>query len=149
MLVKNESINVSRKSLTNFMNIILEKSLKFSFQDYLKKLFCFTSKKMTLYSIALNSIKNIMEIKTFIRSNLEAKLIKKVLFDKNQLIVFDTISLFSNFKSLFDDNEKDLKMFNYDKKDFQDFFESLNILFQRENATDRKLLNFIKTHINE
>ena len=151
MLEKKESrINVGRgSSLTNFMNVMQEESLKFSFQDYLKKLFCSTSKKITLYRVALKSIKNIMDIKSFLRINLELKLIKKVLFDRNQLLAFNTLSLFTCFKNLFDDNEEELNIVEYDKKNFKDFFNSLNILFQRENATDKKILNFINTNMNE
>ena len=151
MLVKKGSIlNVGEgSSLTNFMNVMLDEGLEFSFHEYLKDLFCSTSKKITLYNVALKSLHNIMEIKTFLRNNLELKLIKKVLFDKNQLLAFNTLSLFTYFKNLFDESENEMIMSNYDKKDFENFFNSLNVLLQRDNATDKKIINFIKTNINE
>ena len=107
---KGTSINICEgSSLTNFMDVMLEESLNFSFFTYLKSL-CRTNKKITLYNVALKSINNIMETKTYLRNNLELKLIKKVLFDKNQIVAFNTLSLFTYFKNLFDDDDNQIKI---------------------------------------
>ena len=135
-------------SLTNFLNEILEESLDFSFMDYFKQLLCSKSKKTTLYSVAIKNLENIMEIKTYLRNNLELKLIKNVIFDQNQHLTFNTFSLFTYLQTLFDSHKNEIKMIGYDKNNFKEFFDSLNALFLRNNSTDKKIINFISKFVD-
>ena len=93
-----------------------------------------------------------MDIDTYLKFNLDIKLVKEVLLDKDQRLVLDTSSSLLNFKRFFDKidiTDKTSSFSEYKKKNFANFFESLFVLFKRNNTTDRRVINFIQKNIDD
>ena len=149
ILAKCETISANTK-MDEVIITLLEDGLAFSFFDFLKNSCGIKKKSTVLYNYGLENLKTIMDIDTYLKFNLEMTLIKEVLFDKNQIVIFDIISKMINLKKFFEPIiEKQLSFDRYDKFEFEEFFSSIDVLFDRQNETDRKIINFITTKIEE
>ena len=85
-----------------------------------------------------------MDIESFLFLKHEVTLLKELLFDKNQLLVFDTFSKVINFRNLFKEMKKDNMFFKEQtENEFKIVFESLNFILNRENNDDKKIIKFI------
>ena len=135
--------------LEEIINALLEDSVEYSFTDFLKNIFGTKKKSIFFYNYGLENLKKMMDIDNYLKFNLEMTLIKEVLFDKNQNITFGIISKFNNFKKFFYLEKDELSFNQYDKKDFVEFFNSLEVLFKRQNETDKKIITFITSKLEE
>ena len=116
--------------------IFLEQIVEFSFINFLKNICRFKKKSIILYNYGLENLKRLMDIDNYLKFNLEMTIVKDVLFDDNQMITFDIISKMVNVKKFFNQS----KDRHYDKNEFKEFFDSIDVLFKRQNETDKKLL---------
>jgi hypothetical protein len=143
-LKTNEKL-VRISKVDEIMDSLIHDAVEFSYFDFVKAAFSM-KKSLFIYNYCLENLKRMMNIDTYLKFNLEMTLIKEVLFDKSQILTFDAISKMINFKKFFDKSEEeffDIK--SYDKTSFDDFFKSVQIIMQRQNNTDRKLINNIFT----
>ena len=63
----------------------------------------------------------------------EVSLLKELILDDKQLLIFNSFSQINNFKNVFNEiikNELDFKV--YDKNDYKNLFESIKFIFERQ-----------------
>jgi hypothetical protein len=131
--------------LERILGCFLEDNRKFSLIDYFKQYCKNQSKRTILYTNGLKNLTEILDIKNYLKSNLEINLIKQVLFDEFQLKIFNTISPVISFKVMFEENKnKAISLSEYNKIEFNDFFDFLIKVLDRKNIVDKKILDFIK-----
>ncbi len=127
---------------------LLEENKKFSIIDYFKQKCKSKSKRIILYGYALKNLEEILDIRNYLRSHLELNLIKQVLFDEYQFKIFNTISPVIGFKRLFEEEEnKQVKLTEYKKVEFNDFFDFVHHILSRKNLVDNKILEFINKQL--
>ena len=89
-----------------------------------------------------------MDIERYLKFNLDMTLVKEVLFDNTQRLVFDTITKLISFKRFFDKNkEKYVDFSSYKKEDYESFFKGIKCMSSRYDTTDNKIIKFIEERI--
>ena len=89
-----------------------------------------------------------MDISTYLQLKQEVDLLKELLLDKDQLLIFNTFSTVINFKKMITEITEiskftiDFNDVNEDK--YNDVFNSLNLILKRQNQEDKKIMKFIK-----
>ena len=137
-----------RYNLEEMIDVLTQEQLTFSFIDHLKNI-CHIQKKNSvfLYEKGMQSLDLIMDIETYIKLHFDMKIIKAVLLDHKQNNVLSTLNRMIDFKTIFDKDEK--KNYNYSnyltEEEHADFFNSLKIMFARNNSTDKKILHLIRS----
>ncbi len=127
---------------------LLDQNKKFSIIDYFKKKCKSKSKRIILYSHALKNLQEILDIRNYLKSQLELNLIKQVLFDEYQLKIFNTISPVIGFKHMFEEDEYiRVNLAEYNKVEFNDFFDFIHRILSRKNLVDNKILEFINKQL--
>ena len=151
--VISKDLKLSTDKITKLEAVIhalLEEPVEFSFTNFLKSICGIKKKKIFIYDYGLENLKNILDIKNFLRFNQDMAVVKEVLFDNNQRITFDVMSKFINIGKFFNQiNDQQLSFKNYDVKEFKEFFISLEVLFKRNNETDNKIISFISSKLEE
>ena len=134
--------------LEEMMNVIINEKLEFSFVDYLSSLFYSKTKSSVLYLNGIDNLDFIMDIERYLKFNLDMTLVKEVLFDNTQRLVFDTITKLISFKRFFDKNkEKYVDFSSYKKEDYESFFKGIKCMSSRYDTTDNKIIKFIEERI--
>ena len=129
--------------------INVDYKVKFSFTDHIKSFFQPKSKRNILYLNAIENLNFIMDIEKYLKFNIDMTLVKEVLFDETQRIVFDNVTKLINIKRFFDkNNEPYINFSNYQKEDFQNCFNGIRTIFSRNTYTDRKLISFIEKKLD-
>jgi hypothetical protein len=127
---------------------LLEENKKFSIIDYFKRKCKSKSKRIILYGYAIKNLEEILDIRNYLKTHLELNLIKQVLFDEFQFKIFNTISPVIGFKHLFEEEEnKQVRLSEYKKVEFNDFFDFVHHLLSRKNLVDNKILEFINKQL--
>jgi len=111
-----------------------EKDFDFSVYHYLRSLIK-DDHQSKFYKTACNDFDHFIEVNEYIYLKQEFSLLKKLMFDKYQIEVFENISKFLNFSNLIKE-KKDVK-----RKNIKD---SLDKVYQRNNSKDKKLIRFIE-----
>ena len=132
--------------LERILDSFLEDNRKFSLIDYFNQLCKNQSKRTILYGYGIKNLTEILDIRNYLKNHLEINLIKQVLFDEYQSKIFNTISPVIGFKLMFEDNSKNkvINLSEYNKIEFNDFFDFLVKILERKNIVDKKILDFIK-----
>jgi hypothetical protein len=135
--------------LERIIDSLLEENKKFSIFDYFKKKCKSKSKRIILYGYALKNLQEILDIRNYLKSHLELNLIKQILFDEYQLKICDTISPVIGFKHMFEelDEYKNVKLSEYKKVEFNDFFDYVQIILSRKNLVDNKIFEYINKQL--
>jgi hypothetical protein len=142
-ILRNNTLIKQTQCLEEIINNLIEENENFSFFDFLKAPFYRNDKHLILYK-GLDNLNKIMDIQNYIKFNLGMSFIKQILFDKFQLLAFDGLFQVINCKTLFYDNNDISRDFSiYNKSHFEEFFRSFQFILQRQNSTDKKLLDFL------
>ena len=114
--------------LEEMMNVIINEKLEFSFVDYLSSLFYSKTKSSVLYLNGIDNLDFIMDIERYLKFNLDITLVKEVLLDNTQRLVFDTITKLISFKRFFDKIKKNMWIsLLIKKKIMKVFLKELNV----------------------
>ena len=114
----------------DILDLIMKEMIEFSFIDYIKSFFRPKLKRNIIYLNAIENLDFIMDIEKYLKFHLDMKLVKEVLFDESQRIVFDTITKLINIKRFFEkNNETNINFLSYKKEDFENCFNSF-VLFR-------------------
>jgi hypothetical protein len=150
-IVKELELNCRLKrdsKLERIIESLLEENQKFSIFDYFKQKCRNNSKRIILYGFALKNLSDILDIKNHLRNHLELNLIKEVLFDEFQLKIFNTISPVIGFKLMFEDHlHQTINLSEYNRIEFNDFYDFVKKILTRRNLVDTIILEFIKKQI--
>ena len=134
--------------LDRIIDILIERKQKFSLIDYFRNKCKCKSKRLILYGHGMKNLSEILDIQKYVKNNLELKLIKNVLFDEYQLKIFNTISSIIGFKEMFDEEaKKDIKLCDYQKVEFNDFFDFIQVIMSRKNLIDQKIMSFVNNQL--
>ena len=135
-------------TLHDLIDSILVENREFSVGDYIKKICCGKDKRILIYSIGLDNLTANLDINNYLKNHLELNLVKEVLFDKDQLLTFDIISSLLWFRKMFEKKVvKNDNLTNYEKSNFQRFYDSVSVIMKRENIIDEKIINFIRSKL--
>ena len=134
---KNENRKQSffqNQKLFDLLKDLSKNDFKFKFCDYLKS---FTSsnqdKNSKIYNLANHNLNYSLEITKFLQLKQGVSLLKELILDDKQLLIFNSFSQVNNFKNVFNNiikNELDFKV--YDKNDYKNLFESIKFIFERQ-----------------
>lgn len=123
-------------------NLIFETG-NLSYFDLLKAILM-RNEKDNILTKGIDNLNRIMDVQNYIKFNLGMSFIKQILFDRSQLLIFDNLFQVINCKTLFYDNTDVSRDFSiYNKSHFEDFFRSFQLILQRQNPTDKKILDFL------
>ena len=151
----NQNFNLkSKKGEKSIVKIVEEKGYNFDFllleKAYLENdiYFCGSCNKNDrnigeiLYENADRKIAEFLDIETLFAKYRELDMIKNLLFDDKQIILFEIISKLANLSAVFSKNNdeiKDLLDFE-DKKLEEEYFRNLSTIRKRGNEMDLKIL---------
>ena len=130
------------EEIDNIFKEIKKEDFKFSFCNFIKSIIC-EDKKNKVYQVASQNLNNYIDIECFILLKQEVSLLKELLLDKRQKMIFDTFSKVINFKNLFKEMKKDVDFKEFNEDEIQSVFESLNFIIKRQNKWDKKIMKFI------
>ena len=133
--------------LERIIEICLEDNKKFSLIDYFKQKCNNQSKRIILYGNGLKNLAEILDIKNYLKNHLELNLVKEVLFDEFQLKIFNTISPVIGFKHIFEEQDKYISLSEYNRIEFNDFYDFVTKILTRKNMVDNIILDFIKKQL--
>ena len=141
---KDQNIKIQRNTVLNLLKDLNTDDFKFKFCEYLKSLVSSEDKKSKVYQIANRNLNDFLDIKNYLKLKLEVELLKQLMMDKKQLLIFNSFSTVINIKSLLNEIIKNEVNFNaYDKDDNKNLFESLDFIIRRQNSEDKKIIEFI------
>ena len=133
----------------DILDLIMKEMIEFSFIDYIKSFFRPKLKRNIIYLNAIENLDFIMDIEKYLKFHLDMKLVKEVLFDESQRIVFDTITKLINIKRFFEkNNETNINFLSYKKEDFENCFNGIRSMFSRNNTIDNKIISFIENRLD-
>ena len=134
------------KELDNNFNLLDPEDFDFKFCDFFSSLVS-DNKKNKIYNVATKNLNDCIEINSFLLLKQEVALLKELLFDAKQLLIFDTFSKVINLKGIFKEiAKKEVDFKEYDPNDFKNVFESLNFIIKRKNNEDKKIIEFINIY---
>ena len=114
------------KELDNNFNLLDPEDFDFKFCDFFSSLVS-DNKKNKIYNVATKNLNDCIEINSFLLLKQEVALLKELLFDAKQLLIFDTFSKVINLRGIFKEmSKKEVNFKEYDPNDFKNVFESLN-----------------------
>ena len=129
--------------LENILDNLIVETGNYSFFSVMKAILM-RNEKHNIFTKGIDNLNRIMDIQNYIKFNLGMSFIKQILFDKSQLLTFDGLFQVINCKTLFYDNTDVSRDFSiYNKSHFEDFFRSFQLILQRQNPTDKKILDFL------
>ena len=142
-----------KKSIQNFfLNTKLfdlykdlsEERMKFKFSDYLKSFVLSNKeKKNKMYNLINDNLDDNLDIIKYLQLKQEVSLLKELLLDDKQLLIFNSFSQVINFKNIIQEvmkNEFNFKI--YHKNDYKKLFDSIKYIFERHSENDIKILRF-------
>ena len=135
---------IKNKKISDVLNNLKSDDFKFNFCDFLKSLVS-NNKKDIMYEIANKNLDDSLDISNYLQLKPEIDLIKELLLDKQQLLIFNTFSTVINFKKMFKEITKihiDFK--EYDEDQYKKIFDTLKFIIKRQNDEDKKIIKFIK-----
>ena len=135
---------IKNNKISDLLNNLKSDDFKFNFCDFLKSLVS-NKKKDIMYEIANKNLDDSLDISNYLQLKPEIDLIKELLLDKQQLLIFNTFSTVINFKKMFKEITKihiDFK--EYDEDQYKKIFDTLNFIIKRQNDEDKKIIKFIK-----
>ena len=107
------------------------------------------TKRNILYRNANENLNSMMDIDKYLKFHLDMTLVKEVLFDETQRIVFDNVTKLINLKKFFEENKESSNSFKkYKKEDYENCFNGIRTLFSRNTYTDKKLISFIEKRLD-
>ena len=98
------------------------------------------NKRSILYLNLIKNIDSMMNIEKYLKLNLEMSLMKDVLFDDHQKIVFDTVTNISNVNRLFGENKFNDNLSEYKK---ETILNEIKLMNSRNNNIDKNMLSLI------
>ena len=118
--------------------------MEFGIVDFVKLKCKSNHSRIAVYNYGIENLNEILDIETYLNKSYELELIKQVLFDKDQMYIFNKLSKVIGFKKMFDEKStENSNIDNYEKSTFSEFFNSFEKILARNNATDKKIINFI------
>ena len=146
--VNTETVLQTSRNLIYHKDIIetlLDKNVKFSFIDHIKSIFMSKTKRNILYRNANENLNFIMDIDKYLKFHLDMTLVKEILYDETQRIVFDNVTKLINLKKFFEENkEPSNSLKRYKKGDYENCFNGIKLMFSRNNSADNKILSLIE-----
>ena len=133
-------------------SVLYEKEIDFDFQfiHEIRLCFCIKDKKNLIYKYASESLDNSIDIETLITKNNEVDMIKKFLFDENQIKIFDTLSRFTTVTKFFTEikeSNENISQENNSEK-INQILKNINHLQKRGSKKDKKFISFFKDLFN-
>ena len=124
--------------------------MEFGIVDFVKLICKSNHSRIAVYNYGIENLNEILDIETYLNKSYELELIKQVLFDKDQMPIFNKLSKVIGFKKMFDEKStENSNIDNYEKSTFSEFFNSFEKILARNNATDEKIINFINSQLLE
>ena len=124
--------------------------MEFGIVDFVKLICKSNHSRIAVYNYGIENLNEILDIETYLNKSYELELIKQVLFDKDQMYIFNKLSKVIGFKKMFDEKStENSNIDNYEKSTFSEFFNSFEKILARNNATDKKIINFINSQLLE
>ena len=102
------------------------------------------NKRSILYLNVIKNIDTMMNIERYLKLILEMSVMKDVLFDDHQKIVFDSVTNLSNVKRLFsENNESNDNISEYNEENLKTISNAMKLMNSRNNNIDIKMLSLI------
>ena len=134
--------------LDDIIETILNEKMEFSFIDYIKSICHSNTKRNKFYLNAIENMDLIMDIEKYLKFNVDMTLVKEVLLDDTQRLVFDSTTKLINVKRFFEKNKESYFNFtSYKKEDFEQCFNGIKTMFSRNNKTDNKIIKFLEKRL--
>ena len=131
--------------LFDLLKDVSKKDIKFNFCDYLKSLVSSNEEmKNKIYKLAYDNLNDSLDVTNYFQLKQEVLLLKELILDDKQLLIFNSFSKVINFKFIFNDiikNDFDFKV--YEKNDYKNLFDSIKFIFERQSENDVKIMKFL------
>ena len=96
-----------------------------------------------MYNLVNDNLNDNLDIIKYLQLKQEVSLLKELILDDKQLLIFNSFSQVINFKNIFYEVIKNKLNFKvYDKKDYKNLFDSIKYIFERQSENDIKILRF-------
>ena len=123
---------------------ISNENLEFSISDYFISILNKKNKRTILYQNVIKNIDTMMNIERYLKLILEMSVMKDVLFDDHQKIVFDSVTNLSNVNRLFsENNESNDNSSEYNEENLKTISNAMKLMNSRNNNIDIKMLSLI------
>ena len=123
---------------------ISNENLEFSISDYFISILNKKNKRSILYLNVIKNIDTMMNIERYLKLILEMSVMKDVLFDDHQKIVFDSVTNLSNVNRLFsENNESNDNISEYNEENLKIISNAMKLMNSRNNNIDIKMLSLI------
>ena len=131
--------------LFDLLKDVSKKDIKFNFCDYLKSLVSSNEEmKNKIYKLVYDNLNDSLDVTNYFQLKQEVLLLKELILDDKQLLIFNSFSKVINFKFIFNDiikNDFDFKV--YEKNDYKNLFDSIKFIFERQSENDVKIMKFL------
>ena len=123
---------------------ISNENLEFSISDYFISILNKKNKRTILYQNVIKNIDTMMNFERYLKLILEMSVMKDVLFDDHQKIVFDSVTNLSNVNRLFsENNESNDNSSEYNEENLKTISNAMKLMNSRNNNIDIKMLSLI------
>ena len=123
---------------------ISNENLEFSISDYFISILNKKNKRSILYLNVIKNIDTMMNIERYLKLILEMSVMKDVLFDDHQKIVFDSVTNLSNVNRLFsENNESNDNISEYNEENLKIISNAMKLMNCRNNNIIIKMLSLI------